>query len=147
MKPVKACFSAGVVALCLLLTWAAAHAEAAGSSEIHGLLCITSEPIPTPEGTTTIPLPGSDFETVGKNPPGWDIAGRIVAAADAPQGKAYCRFNSPRGGLHTPGDIPIVPGRPYFVSLWLKSAVETRATFTFTSDERNPSFFPVPLDR
>jgi hypothetical protein len=106
---------------------------------------MTSRPIATPAGTTAIAMPGGDFEAVGKKPAGWEIGGRIVAGPDAPQGKAYCRFNSPRGWIHTPGDIAARPGRPYLVSLWLRSAVETRAAFMFTSDERNPSFFPTPL--
>lgn len=122
------------------------QAAPAGSAEVRGLVCLTSEPLPTPEGATAMPLPGGDFETPGKIPAGWNIAGKIVAASDAPQGKTYCRFNLPRGGLHTPGDIAAQPGRPYFASLWLKSAVATRATFTFSSDERNPTFFPTPLN-
>jgi len=144
MRPVKLRLSACVAAVGCLLTWPGARADAAPSADIRGLVCITREPIPTPAGATAIPLPGGDFKTTGKNPPGWDIGGRIVIAVDAPQGKAYCRFHSPRGALRTP-DISAQPGRPYLVSTWLRSAVETRATFLFTSDERNPSFFPTPL--
>ena len=137
-----------ICATALVFLWLghATLAVSAGSADIHGLVCLTREPIPTPDGTTALPLPGGDFESSDKIPAHWDIAGKIVAASDAPQGKAYCHFNAPHGGLHTPRDVTAQPGKPYLVSLWLKSPIETRATFTFTSDERNPSFHPTPLD-
>jgi hypothetical protein len=138
-------FSIGMIAACWVLMLPATRGQTAAAADIHGLVCITADPLPTPEGTTAIPLAGGDFEAPEKKPAGWEIGGKLVAAPDAPQGKAYCRFSTPRGALRTPADIPAQPGRPYLLSLWLRSAVETRATFAFTSDERYPSFFPTPL--
>jgi hypothetical protein len=119
-----------------------AFAGSSGSMETLGLRCISSKPFPAPAGTVAIPIPGAAFELSGKTPPGWDIQdGGIVAAADAPQGKAYCQIRAGKGGiLRTPRDIAAQPGRPYFLSMWLKSPAEHPAVITFTSEERLRSF-------
>ena len=126
------------------------QAGSAGSMERFGLRCIGNAPFPAPAGTEAIPMPGGDFETAGKNPPGWGVyGGAIVAAADAPQGKAYLRVKATKGNALRSPITPAPPGRPYFLSFWLKNPSENwrrgslaraRATVTFTSDERTPSF-------
>jgi hypothetical protein len=130
-----------IVVLCLT-TWSAAHAIAASADDILGLRCVTSAPIPAPPGTTAIPLPGGDFEGGAKLPSGWSIgSGKIVLADDAPQGKAYCRIDAgKREFFQTPAGIQGQPGRPHFLSFWLKSPAEFWAAINFTSEDRLPSF-------
>ena len=105
--------------------------------ERTGLRCISDKPFPVPSGAEVIPLPGGDLETDGKMPSGWQgDKGSIVTAADAPQGKAYFKMEVVNGfGFHTP-DITVKPGRPYFLSFWLKCPSEQWACITFQSDER-----------
>jgi hypothetical protein len=125
-----------------LVHFALGTAVAAELAETRGLQWVSDHPFPAPEGTSRIPIPGGDFETEGKVPPGWDVqGGRIVTAEDAPQGRAYCRIKAAVGGiLRTPRDISAQPGRPYFLSLWLKSPAEHWAVISFTSDERLRSY-------
>jgi len=102
-----------------------------------GLRRIGDKPFPVPPEAKVIPLPGGNFETDGKMPAGWQAEkGRIVTAADAPEGKAYFQMEVVNGfGFHTP-DITTKPGRPYFLSFWLKSPSEQWACITFSSNER-----------
>jgi hypothetical protein len=120
----------------------ASHAEPVVWTERCGLCCVGGKPFPMPAGTKAIAIPGGDFESGGRAAPGWDIqGGQIVVAADAPQGKAYCRIKAGKGGiLRTPRDLLAQPGRPYFLSMWLKSPAEHFAIVSFTSDERLRSF-------
>ena len=105
--------------------------------ERKGLRRISDKPFPVPSGAEGIPLPGGNFETDGKMPSGWQAEkGKIVTAADAPEGRAYFQMEVVNGfGFHTP-DIAAKPGRPYFLSFWLKSPSEQWACITFFSDER-----------
>ncbi len=130
-----------IVVFCFT-TWSMAQANPTGSGDIRGLRCITSAPIPAPPKTTAIAIPGGDFETGGKTPPGWAIgSGKIVLAADAPQGKAYCRIKAGKGGFfRSPPEIHGQPGKPHFLSFWLKSPADAWAAINFTSEERLPSF-------
>ena len=102
--------------------------------------CISAKPFPVPNGSEIIAIPGGDFETDGKIPTGWDAQkGQVVAANDAPQGKAYYKIEAIAGTtLRTPR-IPAKPGKPYFISLWLKCPAEHYASVTFGSEERLPS--------
>ena len=135
------CSAVTIVVLCFT-TWGMTHAEPAGGGDIHGLRCITTAPIPAPAAATAIAMPGGDFETGGKTPHGWDIGGgKVVSAADAPQGKAYCRIKAGKGGFfRTPAEIHGEPGKPHFLSFWLRSPVEAWAAISFTSDERLRTF-------
>lgn len=104
--------------------------------------CLSNKPFPAPVGTTAIRVPQGDFEaSASKVPPDWGVwGGKIVEAADAPQGKAYCRLKARKGGiLHTPR-VDVTPGNPYFLSMWLKNPDEHWAGISFTSEERVPSF-------
>jgi hypothetical protein len=116
-------------------------AEPAGSADVHGLCAMSSKPFPRPAGSVEIPLPGGDFETGGKLPPRWTAdVGKVVVADDAPQGKAYFRMEIRQGkALRTPWGVEAEPGRPYFLSFWLKSRREEPAVFTFSSQENLPS--------
>jgi hypothetical protein len=125
----------------LALAAPAVRAAAGIAVTTRELRCVSDQPFPVPVGTTAIPVPHGDFETAGKLPPDWGLwGGGIVAADDAPQGKAYCRLRAGKGGsLHTP-PLRVTPGKPYFLSMWLKNSDEHWATITFTSEERVPSF-------
>lgn len=124
-----------------LATWNIAQAGQFASTEVRGLRCIGNAPFPSPAGTTPISIPGGDFEADGKTPPGWTTGGcTIVTAADAPQGKTYCAVKVKKdSALRTPV-VPAEPGRPYFLSCWVKSPADCWATITFSSDERLQSF-------
>ena len=140
MQNMKACWVACAMGVFPLLVQAV-QAEPGIPRASREMRCVTSKPFPTPPGTTAIPVPQGDFETAGKVPPKWSISGgTIVTAADAPQGNAYCRLKAGKGGiLHTPA-ISVTPGKPYFLSMWLKNADEHWTMISFTSEERVPSF-------
>ena len=105
--------------------------------EVRGLRCISDQPFPVPAGSEIIPVPGGDFETGGRMPDGWEgDKGKVVVASDAPQGKAYFQMEAVVGTHFATPEIPAEPGKPYFISFWLKSPAEHFATITFTSDER-----------
>jgi len=66
--------------------------------EVRGLRCISDKAFPAPAGTEEIAVPGGDFEADGKMPAGWEgQKGRVVAAADAPNGKAYFEMEAVNG--------------------------------------------------
>jgi len=116
-------------------------AEAAISAATRELRCLSNTPFPVPVGTTAIPVPQGDFESALKVPPGWGIwGGRIVVGDDAPQGKAYCRLKAQKGSVLRTPLLHATPGKPYFLSMWLKNPDEHWTTIGFTSDERVPSF-------
>jgi hypothetical protein len=69
-----------------------------------GSLCsMSSKPFAVPAGSVEIAIPGGDFETDGRLPPGWvaDL-GKVVVASDAPQGEAYARAPAPRRAAAVP---------------------------------------------
>ena len=126
-----------VLPLCLQ----AVSAEPGLAVTTRELRCLSRKLFPVPAGATVIPVPQGDFETTGKLPPSWGLwGGQIVMADDAPQGQAYCRFKAQRGGILRTPLIPVTPGKPYFLSMWLKNPDEHWATINFTSEERVPSF-------
>jgi hypothetical protein len=114
---------------------ASANSSAVGDRK--GLLCVSDGPFPVPADSEAIPIPGGDFETAGSMPPGWSSEkGRVVVAADAPQGKGYYQMDTVTG-MALRGPVLIAePGRPYFISFWLKSLSRRWAAINFTSTER-----------
>jgi hypothetical protein len=126
-----------VITLLFTLTCAAAADAPNGTPERRGLRCISRSDFPVPADAHSISLPGADFETDGKSPPGWGIgSGTVVVADDAPQGKAYGRIPVRQGLLLITPHIPGAPGRPHFLSFWLKSPVDCWAAIEFGSDEQ-----------
>ncbi len=127
-------FAAGL----FLLQGAALHAQT-GAEERLGLRRISSKAFPVPEGSQV--LFECDFEDGMKLPSGWSQGrGETVAADDAPQGKAFFRMPAKKNaGLRSPTISP-APGTPCFYSYWIKSGSSPWSVFTFTSDEREPSF-------
>ncbi|HEY3899991.1 MAG TPA: SGNH/GDSL hydrolase family protein [Chthoniobacter sp.] len=124
------------VALSFALTPAGA-VDSANDGVRQGLLCVGDRPFPVPSGSEAIPVPGGDFEVTGKVPPGWDVSkGRVIAASDAPEGKSYVQLEAVNGGALRSPEMKATPGRPYFVSFWLKSPVPLWAMTTFNSDDR-----------
>jgi hypothetical protein len=118
-----------------------ASANSSGDEERKGILCLSSRPFAVPAGSETIPMPGGDFETAGSMPPGWaSEKGRVVVAADAPQGRAYYQMETVDGMALRGPAVPATPGRPYFISFWLKSLSRRWAAINFTSDERLRGF-------
>lgn len=120
-----------------LALWGTARAQETRPPEKPGLRCVGSAYFPVPEGTTSVPLPGGDFETDGKVPPRWVVGGgHVIAAADAPQGKHYVQFPARKGSIFiTPRDIDLPGGQPYFFSLWLKCPEDHWTCIGFRSDE------------
>jgi hypothetical protein len=115
--------------------------EPAISPSARELRCLSDRPFPAPAGTTAIAVPHGDFETALKLPPDWGLwGGQIVAAGDAPQGKAYCRLKAGRGSVLRTPLLHAAPGKPYLLSMWLRNPDEHWTTLSFTSDERAPSF-------
>lgn len=107
------------------------------AEEKKGLLCVSDRPFPVPAGSEAISMPGGDFETAGSMPPGWaSEKGRVVAAADAPQGNAYCQMETVTGMALRGPTVSAGSGRPYFISFWLKSPSRRWAAINFTSTER-----------
>jgi hypothetical protein len=127
---------ATAIALLFLMTCLGFAASPAGAAQRRGLLSIGDSELPAPADAQVIPLPGADFEGDGKSPPGWGIgAGEIVAADDAPQGRAYCRIPLRQGLLLISPHIEGVPGSPHYLSFWLKSSTRCWAAIEFGSDE------------
>jgi hypothetical protein len=118
-------------------TQPAASADSSVSGEKKGLLCLSDRLFPVPAGAEAIPMPGGDFETGGSMPPGWaSEKGRVVVAADAPQGKAYYQMETVTGMALRGPLLSAEPGRPYFISFWLKSVSRRWVSINFTSTER-----------
>ena len=68
-------------------------------------------------------------------PPGWSSGqGRVVVAEDAPQGKAYYQMETVTGMALRGPLLTAEPGRPYFISFWLKSVSRRWAAINFTSN-------------
>jgi hypothetical protein len=123
--------------------------EPTPSPQRRGLLCISDASLPVPAGAQLIPLAGGDFETDGKVPPGWGIGGTIVAADDAPQGKAYCRIpDNNKGRITSPLATRGMPGQPHVLSFWLRNAAQHWAVVWLKSQERMPTngahYLPLP---
>jgi hypothetical protein len=128
-----------VIAGLQLLPWIMVHAETTGTEDRAGLRCISSKPFPVPEGSKE--MAGADFETEGKLPSGWFQGnGEVVVAADSPQGKAYFRMKSKKNAAVRSPVVTAPPGGYYFLSFWIKTAIDPWTTISFTSDEREPSF-------
>jgi hypothetical protein len=128
-----------LVAAVFLIRALPTQAEPAGPADRQGLRAISRTPFPVPSDAVTVFE--CTFEDSPKVPPGWSPGnGEIVTAADAPEGKAYFRM---RAKKH-PGLVsPIFPGKPgagYFLSYWIRTAVDPWTTINFTSDEREPSY-------
>ena len=64
----------------------------------------------------------------------------MVAVADAPQGKHYTRIPARKGGILMTPALATVPGRPHFLSFWLRSPVAEWAAVEFKSDQRLRTF-------
>jgi hypothetical protein len=109
-----------------------------GAPEKGGVRCVGRHYFPVPEGTEAVPMPGGDFETDGKTPPGWVLGGgQVVTADDAPQGGSYAQFPARKGTIFiTPRDLELPGGRPYFFSLWLRAPEDHWTCIGFRSDER-----------
>ena len=121
--------------------WAQKPLSPATTGEVRGIRCISSNAFPVPMGTKVVPMPGGDFETDGKFPPGWSQGnGEIVVGDDAPQGKAYFRMKAKTNAALRSPVIAAQPGVPYFLSFWIKTPKDPWTTISFTSDEREPSF-------
>jgi len=108
---------------------------AAGRLEAY---VVTEGDFPAPGGTVEIPLGGGDFEASDRAP-NWPAGGEVVTAADAPQGRRYTRILAHGGILLTPA-VAIVPGRPHFLSFWIKAPVAEWAAVAFHADMRLISF-------
>ena len=118
------------------------RADPTGIEDHHGLRCVSRTAFPVPSGAETVVE--CSFEGSNKVPSGWSPGnGEVVTAPDAPEGKAYFRM---RAKKH-PGLVsPIFQGQPgsgYFLSYWVKTAVDPWTTINFTSDEREPSYTPI----
>ena len=142
----------GIIVVLQLVMWmmvgpagSALGAAAAPVEKTREARLLSDKPLPIPKGTVAIPLAGGDFETGGKAPAGWDLRNaQIIASADAPQGKAYCRIEAKKGGsFATPAGVGAEPGRPYLLSFWLRSPGEHWSRIAFTSDEHTPTFHDV----
>ena len=126
-----------LVVLLQLWSWGVAQAEPPDANQRRGLRCISTSGFPVPADARIVPLPGADFETDGKTPPGWGIGGgTVVVADDAPQGKAYGRIPVRQGLLLITPQVRSVPGTPHFLSFWLKSSTDCWAAIEFGSDEK-----------
>jgi hypothetical protein len=111
--------------LSLIGTELCAKAQPVAPPDEPGLRPAGMAHFPAPEDSKPISLPGSDMETQDR-PPGF-IWGRCerVKLDDAPQGKHVCRIPlTPRVYFGTPRDLELEAGRPYLLSLWLKSPQE-----------------------
>jgi hypothetical protein len=138
---VRTRYLACLIASLHLFRWTAVHA-ATGVGERSGLRCVSSKPFPVPDGSKAVAE--CDFEAAGKIHEGWGQGnGEVVAADDAPHGKAYFRMKAKKNaGLRSPV-ITAQPGVPYFLSFWVKTAIDPWTSITFTSDEREPSFTTI----
>jgi hypothetical protein len=127
---------------CLLSTLASASAVRAAeppdeSLQRRGLRCVSRADFPVPAEARIIPLSGADFETGGQTPSGWGLgSGRVVVAADAPQGRAYGCVPVRQGLLVITPHVSGVPGAPHFLSFWLNSSTDCWAAIEFGSDEQ-----------
>jgi hypothetical protein len=137
-------FFAIAVAVLQLFQISAVRAQTTGAEERNGLRRISSKVFPVPDGSKIIPEISCDFESGDKLPAGWGQGnGEVVAAADAPQGKAYFRMDAkPNGWLASPA-VQAEPDRCYFVSFWIKTAHDPWLTISFTSGEREPSYTEI----
>jgi hypothetical protein len=128
-----------------LLQWSAAHAQfvevTLGPNDRSGLHTVSTKPYPVPADSKPVPMDGGDFETPGTFPAGWSQGGgEVIAATDAPQGKAYFSMKAKKGSALRSPVVTAQPGVPYFLSFWVKSKQEPWASVNFTSDEREPSY-------
>jgi len=125
------------ISLLCTLACAAAAEPLAAPLERRGLRCLSVADFPAPADAKAVPLPGADFETGGKTPPGWGLGGgQVLAAGDAPQGQAYAHVPVRQGLLVITPHVPGVPGTPHFLSFWLKSSTDFWAAIEFGSDEK-----------
>ena len=104
-----------------------------------GSYVVAKGDFPAPAGTVAIPITGGDFEASDK-PPSWPAGGEVVTSADAPQGKRYTRIPDYKGGILMTPAVKIVPGRPHFLTFWIRSPVAEWAAINFHADLRLVTF-------
>ncbi len=107
-----------------------------------GLVAVGDAYFPVPEGAVPVELEGGNFETDGQWPKGW-VRNRceVITAADAPEGKSYCRMPATNRSLfRLPADTKGRPGQPHLLSFWTKCTARAWASISFTSQERMRTF-------
>lgn len=113
--------------------------SSAEAPDHDGLRRISAHAFPIPAESRV--LARCDFESGAKLPDGWSQGGgAVVSDTTAPQGKSYLRLKAKKSGALRGPVIAAPPGKPCFLSYWIKTPQEPWTTITFTSKEREPSF-------
>lgn len=94
--------------------------------EERGIRCVGQGYFGAPQGTTEIAVPSGDCEArSGPQDHAWELTGaRFVAAQNAPQGGSYLRLAVKQGNRMRLSRIAGVPGKPHFISFWLRTSGE-----------------------
>ncbi len=141
MRSVRITADLATIVLVFVVASQAAPGQLAPSSPLErlGSYVVAKGDFPAPAGTVEIPITGGDFEASDK-PPSWPAGGEVVTSAEAPQGRRYTRIPAHKGGILMTPSVKILPGRPHFLSFWIKSPVSEWAAINFHAEMRLVTF-------